>query len=327
MRTIYVGGERHLFVCALIGEELRVESRQDVGAMPSFMAFAPSHGTAYVVNENDDAIGVLRLEGDRPVLIGKVSSPGGPAYVSVDRSERWVLAANYGGGTVRIWPIQEDGTLGPLSDEQRPGLHPHCIVADPTNAYAVVTNKGSDTVSLYRFDSQRGKFWEGEPPVVPVASGAGPRHLAFHPQGRRAYLVNELDCTVVTFAVEGARLSEVQTLSTLPTPRGEQDTGADLHVSPDGRFVYVSNRGHDSIAIFKTNEAGLALVGHESTRGHIPRNFCLLGEDRLLVANQESNNVIGFERNRETGTLSLQFTASFGEPTFWVGPPKHIVAY
>ncbi|NLE88890.1 MAG: lactonase family protein [Myxococcales bacterium] len=327
MRTIYVGGERHLFACSLGEAELRVEDRVDAGALPSFMAFAPSHGTAYVVNEREDAIGVLRLEGERPVLIGKVASPGGPAYVSVDRSERWVLAANYGGGTVRLWPILDDGTLGPLSDEQRSGAHPHCVLSDPTNAYVLVTNKGSDTIACYRFDSQRGKLWEGEPFVVPLARGSGPRHLAFHPQGHRAYLVDELDCTVVTLAVEGASLRPLQVLSTLPGPRGSDDSGADLHVSPDGRFVYVSNRGHDSIAIFKTSDDGLALVSHESTRGRTPRNFCLVGDDRLLVANQESSNIVGFERNRETGGLSLQFVAPVGEKAYWVGPPKHIVAY
>lgn len=327
MRTIYVGGERHLFLCALGGDELRVEGRLEVGALPSFMAFAPSHGTAYVVNEREDAIGVLRLEGERPVLVGKVPSPGGPVYVSVDRSERWVLAANYGGGTVRSWPIQEDGSLGPLCDEQRSGPQPHCVIADPTNAYVLVANKGNDTLASYRFDSQRGKLWESEPPLVQLASGSGPRHLAFHPQGHRAYLVNELDCTVVTFAVGGAELRQLQVLSTLPGPRGSDDTGADLHVSPDGRFVYVSNRGHDSIAVFKTSDIGLTLVGHESTRGRTPRNFCLVGDDLLLVANQESSNVVGFERNRETGTLMLQFVASVGEKAYWVGPPKHIVAY
>src|SRR5690606_41390871 len=114
MRTIYVGGERHLFACSLGEAELRVEDRVDAGALPSFMAFAPSHGTAYVVNEREDAIGVLRLEGERPVRIGKVASPGGPAYVSVHPSPRWVLAANYGRRNARPWPILDDGILGTI---------------------------------------------------------------------------------------------------------------------------------------------------------------------------------------------------------------------
>lgn len=295
--------------------------------MPSFMAFAPSHGTAYVACEREDAVGVLRLEGERPVLIGKVASPGGPTYVSVDRGERWVLAANAEGGTVCVWPILEDGSLGPVSDEQRSGRHPLCVVIDPTNDYALVTNRGSDSVSLYRFDAQRGKLWEADPPAVTLGQGAGPRHLEFHPQGHRAYLVNELNCTVTTFAVSGGELTPLQTLPSLAGERSVDDRGADLHVSPDGRFVYVSNRGADAIAIFQTQDAGLVLVGHESTRGKDPRTFCLIGDDRLLVAHRETENVMGFERNRETGALTLQFTAPLGERTFWVGPPKHIVAY
>jgi 6-phosphogluconolactonase len=327
MRTIYVGGERHLFLCALVGDELRVHGRIEVGVQPSFLAFAPSRGTAYVAVEGEDSLGILRLEGERPVLLGKVASPGGPAYVAVDRSERWVLAANYGGGTVRVWPIQEDGTLGPVSDEQRTGRQPHCILTDPTNAYAFVTNKGSDTIGVYRFDAQRGKLWEAEPPEVTVGRGTGPRHLDFHPQGHRAYLVGELGCTVTTFAVGAGKLEALQTLPTLSGERTAEDTGADLHVSPDGRFVYVSNRGEDSIAIFKVSDAGLVLAGQESTRGRTPRNFCLVGDEHLLVANQESHNVMGFERNRETGALTPQFVAPFGERTYWVGPAKHIVAY
>lgn len=319
MTTVYVGGEHHLLICALAGDEFSVERRLDVGPLPSFLAFAPKRGTAYAVNEGADAVVALRMSQEGPEVLGSVPSPGGPAHVAVDRNERFVLAANYGGGTVLVWPIREDGTLGPATEELRTGVNAHQVLTDPTNHFVFVPNKGSDRISQLRFDPSLGKLAPSEPEAVGTAAGAGPRHLAFHPSGRRAYLMNELDCTLVTYALDGGRLRLLQILPALPRLVGPDDTGADVHVSPDGRFVYCSNRGHDSIAIFRTTEEGLEVVGHESTRGRVPRNFCLLGEDRLLVANQESQSVVGFARDVTTGLLTRRFEAHVGERAFWVG--------
>ncbi len=323
MATVYVGGEHHLLVCSLGERALEVEARVDVGAMPSFLAFAPRRGTAYAVAEAADLVTALRLgpDGAVPRVVGSVQSSGGPAYVAVDREERFVFAANYGGGTVLIWPIRDDGSLGEPTEELRTGINPHCILADPTNQFVFVPNKGSDRVSQLRFDGSAGKLSPAAPDAAPTARGAGPRHLAVHPNGRLAYLMNELDCTLVTFALDGGSLRQLQVVSTLPRGVGPDDTGADVHVSPDGRFVYASNRGHDRIAIFRTTAEGVELVGHESTRGRVPRNFCLLGAERLLVANQESCSVVVFERDVANGLLRAAFEADVGERAFWVGPP------
>ncbi len=326
MATVYVGGEHHLLVCSLGERGLDVTARVDVGALPSFLAFAPRQGTAYAVAEAADLVTALRMNPDGSVaqVLGSVPSPGGPAYVAVDRDQRFVFAANYGGGTVLVWPIREDGSLGEPTCELRTGINPHCILADPSNQFLFVPNKGSDRVSQLRFDGSEGKLSPAEPESVQTAAGAGPRHLAFHPNGRRAYLMNELDCTLVTYALDGGSLRLLQIISTLPRNVGPDDTGADVHVSPDGRFVYASNRGHDSIAIFRTTAEGVELVGHESTRGRVPRNFCLLGDDRVLVANQESHSVVGFQRDVESGRLSTVFESDVGERAFWVGPPGAI---
>jgi 6-phosphogluconolactonase len=320
MTTVYVGGEQHLLVCKLSENQLGIVERLDVGAVPSFLAFAKRRGMLYAVNEGADRVVAVRLgqDGSHEVL-GSVPSPGGPAYVAVDRNERFVLAANYGGGTVLVWPIQGDGSLGPATDELRTGVNPHAILTDPTNHFVFVPNKGSDRVTQLKFDPSLGKLRPSEPEVVTTNAGAGPRHLAFHPSGKRAYLVNELDCTIITYALDGGRLRLLQIQPTLPRSVGPDDTGADVHVSADGRFVYSSNRGHDSIAIWRTTPEGLELVGHESTRGRVPRNFCLLGDDRLLVANQESHTLVGFERDRETGLLRHLFETEVGERAFWVG--------
>ncbi len=321
-RTVYVGGEQSLLVCELASQALEVHARVDVGALPSFLAFAPRRGTAYAVAEGEDRVTALRVtaEGASPKVLGSVPCPGGPAYVSVDREERFVMAANYNGGTVLVWPIADDGALGPVTEEIRTGIHPHAVLTDPTNQFVLVPNKGSDRVSLFRLDESLGKLLPLDSDTVATAAGAGPRHLAFHPNGRRAYLMNELDCTLVVFAVEEERLSTLQVAQTLPSGVAAGSTGADVHVSHDGRFVYASNRGHDSIAIFRTTDAGVELVGHESTRGRVPRNFCLLGEDLLLVANQESCSVVAFERNPESGLLRFRFETHVGERAFWVGP-------
>jgi 6-phosphogluconolactonase len=220
---------------------------------------------------------------------------------------------------VLVWPILNDGALGAATDELRTGVNPHAILTDPTNHFVFVPNKGSDRVTQLRFDPSLGKLSPAEPEVVSTNAGAGPRHLAFHPSGKRAYLVNELDCTIITYALDGGRLRLLQILPTLPRAVGPDDTGADVHVSPDGRFVYCSNRGHDSIAIFRTTQEGLELAGHESTRGRVPRNFCLIESDHLLVANQESHTIVGFARDTETGLLRQLFETNVGERAFWVG--------
>jgi 6-phosphogluconolactonase len=182
-------------------------------------------------------------------------------------------------------------------------------VLDPANRFAYACDLGTDKIMIFRFDGRRGKLIPNGSPWVQIKPGAGPRHLTFHPDGRYAYVINELHATVTAFAHNRAQgnLKEVQTVSTLPVDFTGEDTSADIHVSPDGRFLYCSNRGHDSIAAFRIDPQNgkLIFIAHESTGGKTPRNFAIDPTGAfLLVANQKSDNIVTFRRDRKTGRLS-----------------------
>jgi len=297
---------------------------------PSFLALAPSRRYLYAVNEVEDfegkktgavsAFGIDQGTGELRLLNQKPSLGADPCYVDVDAGERFVLIANYTGGNVTVFPVQRDGSLGDATDmkqgkgssvnrERQEGPHAHCIVLDPTNRFAYSCDLGTDKVMIFRFDARNGKLLPSEPPWVPVKPGAGPRHMAFHPSGKYVFVLNELHSTVTAFVRDPGKgsLRELQTLTTLPKDFTGTNTSADVHVSPDGRFVYCSNRGHDSIAIFAFDprHRGLATVGHESSRGMTPRNFAInpAGEF-LLVANQKSDNIVVFRLDQKTGRLN-----------------------
>jgi 6-phosphogluconolactonase len=247
-------------------------------------------------------------------LNARSSQGGSPCYVTVSPQGGDVLVANYSGGNVALLPIQPDGSLGPASDveqhegssvnEQRQkGPHAHCIVTDSAGGYAFSADLGIDRVLIYRLE---------EDALTPaghalVAPGAGPRHFTFHPDGDRAYVINELNSTVTAFAYEDGALEETQTIGTLPDGFDGDNFPADIHVSSDGRFVYGSNRGHDSIVVFGIDpDSGmLSPVQHEGTGGEWPRNFALDPTGRfLLAANQRTNNIVVFSIDSESGRLT-----------------------
>jgi len=297
---------------------------------PSFLALAPSRRYLYAVNEVeefagkksgavsafavDQRTGALRLLNQQPSL------GGAPCYVVVDQTGRFVLVANYAGGNVAVLPINSDGSLGEATDvkqdlgssinaERQEGPHAHCIVLDPANRFAYGCDLGTDKIMIFRFDdARRGKLIPSPTPSVQAKPGAGPRHLTFHPGGRYAYVINELHATVTAFAHDQIRgnLKEVQTVPTLPKDFTGADTGADIHVSPNGRFLYCSNRGHDSIAAFKIDPRNgeLTFIAHEPTGGKTPRNFAIDPTGAfLLVANQNSDNIVIFRLDPKTGRL------------------------
>jgi 6-phosphogluconolactonase len=241
---------------------------------------------------------------------------------------------------VSVLPVRADGSLGEATDikqyvgssinrERQEGPHAHSIVLDQTNRFAYSCDLGTDKIMIFRFDKLAGKLLPNEPPSVQVKPGAGPRHLAFDSSGKNLFVLNEMHSTVTTFARDAGKgnLKELQTLSTLPKDFKGTNSSADIHVSPDGRFVYCSNRGHDSIAIFAINPRNnlLATVGHESTRGKTPRNFAIDPSGRfLLAANQNSDSIVVFRIDPKTGRLvstgqvaqvpspvCLKFTAPF----------------
>jgi len=297
---------------------------------PSFLTLAPSRRYLYAVNEVDDfagrksgavsAFAVDQKTGDLRLLNQQASLGANPCYVDVDASGKFVLIANYTGGNVTVLPIQRDGSLGESTDtkqyqgssvnrERQEGPHAHCIRLDPTNRFAYSCDLGTDKIMIFRFDVRSGKLLPGEPPWVQVKPGAGPRHLAFDHTGRHVFALNEMHSTITAFARDSEKgtLRELQTITTLPKAFAGANTGADVHVSPNGQFLFCSNRGHDSIAIFKIDPRNgpLTAIGHEPTRGLTPRNFAVDPTGAfLLVANQKSDNIVVFRLDQRTGRLS-----------------------
>jgi len=297
---------------------------------PSFLALHPDRPLLYAVNEIaefegrpagsvsafaiDAATGALRL-------LNRVASEGAhPSHLTVDRSGRHVLVANYTGGSVASLPIQADGSLGTASAfvqhrgsgpnrERQQGPHAHAVELDDANRHALVADLGLDQVLIYRFDAKTGALAPSRPPHASVAPGAGPRHLAFGRDGRRLYVLNEMALTVTVFRYDRGRLSEEQTVSTLPegTEPRPADSGAEIQVHPGGRFLYVSNRGPDTISAFAIDAATglLSAVGHVPSGGRTPRSFCLDPTGRyLLAANQRSDSVVVYGIDPRTGRLA-----------------------
>jgi 6-phosphogluconolactonase len=297
---------------------------------PSFLTLAPSRRYLYAVNEVQEfagkksgaisAFAIDQTTGELRLLNQQPSLGADPCYVDVDAGGQFVLIANYTGGNVTVFPVQGDGSLGESTDmkqgrgssvnrERQEGPHAHCIVLDPTNRFAYSCDLGTDKIMIFRFDARNGKLLPGDTPWVQVKPGTGPRHLAFHPSGKYVFVLNELHSTVTVFTRDPKKgsLKELQTLNTLPKDFTGTNTSADIHVSLDGRFVYCSNRGHDSIAIFAIDPRNgtLVSVGHESTRGMTPRNFAIDPTGAfLLVANQKSDNIVVFRLDQKTGRLS-----------------------
>ena len=301
--------------------ELRRIGAVNAGANPSFLTIHPNGRVLYAVNELDtgavSAFAIVKGIDGLTKLNEQPSDGGAPCYVSVDKSGRALLVANYSGGNVALLPIEANGALAPAHVVQHTGKgpnaerqeapHAHCILPDPSNRFALAADLGADRVFVYRLDLD-GKAL-GHVGDAVMAPGAGPRHLAFHPTLPLVFVANELDSTVATLRFDSARgaLSPQGTLSTLPAGWTGTNYPADIHVAANGRSLYVSNRGHNSIAVFSVGREGtLALEQMISTEGDWPRNFSLHPTGQwLLVANQRSDSVIVFARDSDTGRLTL----------------------
>ena len=294
---------------------------------PSFLALDPARQFLYAVNENDpgevSAFAVDSASGMLTPLNRQSANGAAPCHLSVDASGRWVLIANYTSGNFAVLPIQAGGRLGPVAStvqnsgtgpntERQDGPHAHMIGFDPGMQYVLGVDLGVDRTRVFRLDSGTGRLnpvaATGES-VLNAAPGAGPRHFAFHPNGQSVYVINELASTLSAFAFDATTgtATELQTLSTLPPDFVGMSTTAEVVVHPNGRFVYVSNRGHDSIAIFAVDEATGRMTprGYESTRGRTPRNFALDPTGSFLyAANQNTDNIITFRVDAGTGRLT-----------------------
>ena len=296
----------------------------DAGPNPSFLAIHPNRRVLYAVNELEkgavSAFAIAKDSGALTRLNEQPSQGGAPCYVSVDRSGSVVLVANYAGGSVALLRIQPDGALTPAGQvvqhagtgpnaERQAAPHAHCILADPSNRFALAADLGADRVFVYRLDVGGKSLQHVDGGDAVMRPGAGPRHIAFHPTLPLVFVANELDSTVATlrFDAERGALSPRDTLSTVPAAWTGTNYPADIHVAASGRTLYLSNRGHNSIAVFSVAESTGALVLAQvvSTEGDWPRNFSMDPTGRwLLVANQRSDSVVVFGRDPDNGRLT-----------------------
>jgi 6-phosphogluconolactonase len=300
----------------------------DVGPNPSFLSVHPSGKTLYAVNEvellDGKATGAVRAfaiagEGGALELVSDQPSEGAaPCYVSTDRTGHFAFVANYVSGTLAVFPIGARGGIaraievvqqagkGPIADRQE-GPHAHCVLPHPSNRYVLAADLGADRVFVYRFDARTGALAHLPESDAVMTPGTGPRHLAFHPRLPVLFVSGELNSTVTALRCDATTdaLTALQTISTVPANWKGTNYPADIHVAPNGRTLYVSNRGHNSIAVFSVAANGaLSLRQVMSTGGDWPRNFTLDPTGRwLLAANQRSNSVVVFSRDVQTGTL------------------------
>ena len=297
---------------------------------PSFLAVHPNHRFLYAVNETpsykgEKSGGVSAFAIDHATgkltFLNEVPSRGAdPCYITIDKTGKYVLVANYTGGSVAAFPILQDGRLGEASafvqhtghgtnPERQEGPHAHSIDLSPDNRFALVDDLGLDELLVYHFDSGKGSLTPNDPKFAKLEAGAGPRHFAFHPNGKFAYVVSEMGGSVTAFAYDGANgaLHSLQTVSTLPKDFKGSIEDAEIEVHPSGKFLYASNRGHDSIAVFAIDatKGTLTPIDYIPTGGKTPRSFEIDPTGRLLfAANQDSNNIVIFRLDAETGRLT-----------------------
>jgi 6-phosphogluconolactonase len=302
---------------------------------PSFLAIDPSHHFLYAVNEvpkyKDASSGVVSAfaidsqKGDRQTgelqLLNAVASRGAdPCYITFDKTGKYALVANYTGGSVAVFPVQADGHVGEASAfvqhagssvnrERQEGPHAHWIETTPDNRFAIAVDLGLDELLVYRFDARNGSLTPNNPPYAKLDPGAGPRHLAFHPNGKFAYVVNELQSSITVFAYDASHgeLNKLKTVSTLPKNFSGSNDTAEIQVHRSGKFLFASNRGHDTIALFSIDSktGALTLVDHFPTQGKTPRNFEIDPTGKFLfVANQETNNIAVFQIDPNNGRLT-----------------------
>jgi 6-phosphogluconolactonase len=297
---------------------------------PSFVAADPSGRFLYAVNEMGDykgqssgavsAFAIDRKSGKLSPLNQVASRGADPCYVAMDKHGKFVLVANYTGGSVAVFPVKQDGSLGEASafvqhkgsgpnKERQEGPHAHWIDVTADNRFAIASDLGLDELLVYRFDQRNGTLAPNTPSFAKTEPGAGPRHLSFHPNEKFAYVADELKSEISAFSYDkgSGTLHPLQTISTVPKNFTGDNDAAEIEVHPNGKFLFVSNRGSDTIGVFSIDKikGTLTLVDYFSTKGKKPRNFVIDPTgSRLLVANEEGNNVVSFQIDQETGRLT-----------------------
>jgi 6-phosphogluconolactonase len=326
------GNGKGIYLCrlnttsgTLTSPELAVETTD-----PAFLAIHPNHHFLYAVRESggfegtpNGAVGAFAIDpttGKLTLLNQQNSGGQGPCHLAVDGSGQCVLAAHYGSGSVAAFPIHSDGSLGPVSallqhqgsgtdPKRQAGPHAHSVGFDLANRRAFCADLGLDKLFIYKLDPKTATLTTNDPPFAALAPGAGPRHFVISPDGRHLYVINEINSTITAFdydATHGA-LKESQTISTLPDKYTAPNTTAEIAIHPNAKFLYGSNRGHDSIAVYAVNGSTgkLTLIEHQSTLGKTPRSFGIDPTGNfLLVANQDSNSLVVFRIDPKTGRLT-----------------------
>jgi 6-phosphogluconolactonase len=310
----------------LTAPELAAETKS-----PSFLAVHPNRRFLYAVGEassvggnKEGGVSAFSLDaktGKLALLNQQPSGGGGPCHLSLDRAGKFVFVANYGTGSIAALPVQMEGKLGPAASviqhagssanhQRQAGPHAHFITPDPASQYVLACDLGLDKVLVYWFAPRSSQpLTANETPSVSIKPGSGPRHLAFHPEGRFVYLINEMSSslTALTYDADHGKLQEFQTISTLPDKFEGHSSCAEVQVHPSGKFVYGSNRGHDSIAVFAVDAktGRLSYVAHQSTQGKTPRHFAIDPTGKWLLAeNMDSGTVVVFGIDPKTGKLT-----------------------
>ena len=312
---------------------------------PSFLAIDPSHRFLYAVNEvgkykeaSSGAVTAFAIDsqkGSGPTgklqLLNEVASRGAdPCYIAFDKTGKYALVANYTGGSVAVFPVWPDGHIGEASafvqhagsgvnHERQEGPHAHWIETTPDNRFAIAVDLGLDELLVYRFNAKNGSLTPNNPPYAKLDPGAGPRHLAFHPNGKFAYVVNGLQSTITAFAYDASHgeLHKLKTVSTLPKDFSGSNDTAEIKVHPSGKFLFASNRGHDTIALFSIDgkTGALTLVDHFPTQGKTPRNFEIDPSGKFLfVANQNTNNIVMFRIDSNGRLTAAKQTVEVATP-------------
>jgi 6-phosphogluconolactonase len=293
-----------------------------------FLALAADGRHLYAINdslavdgEKTGGLSAFAIEaGGALQPLNSVAMDGVPCHLSLDASGRWLLAASYSGGFVAVWPLAADGSIGAQATQVRhegrsegegadarrqSAPHPHQILTSPDNRRVFVADLGLDKIMIYDFEASSGALTPGDPPFAKLAPGAGPRHLAFHPSNGFFYVVNEIDNTVTAFVAEGDSFQAAQAVSTLPAGFTGQSWTAEISLAPDGRFLYASNRGHNSIAVYAIGEDGHLTLVEIAPTGQWPQHFTFAPDGNWLLAADKNDRALSvFRADQQNGTLT-----------------------
>ena len=293
---------------------------------PSYLAVSKDEKFVYAVNENGKngnggevtSFSFDKKSGRLSFVNSQLSGGDHPCYIETDKTGKWVFAGNYSSGNLSVFSVNAEGSLSPAdtiikhtgkgkNENRQQGPHVHCTVISPDNRWLFVPDLGIDKTMIYAFKYQSGKLSQGQQNFISSEPGAGPRHFTFHPNNKFGYLVEELSGTIVAHRFRNGRLKRIQRISTMAAEDSSFAGSADIHISPDGKFLYASNRGNiNNLAIYSLNKKGkLTLIGHQSTLGKTPRhfNFDPTG-NYLLACNQNSDEIVIFKRDINSGLLS-----------------------